>query len=827
MDTKMNVDDIKISGMTCASCAKAVERAVKKLDSSVEANVNMATEKLSISYDKDKVKGEDIEKAIEKAGFGIVKEVENKEVIIPIGGMTCASCVKAVERAVKKIDGVKNIQVNLATEKASISYESGKVKLYEIKGAIEKAGFKVLEMESKQSIDEDKLRKEKEMNTLLVKFIISAIFAVPLFYIAMGTMIPAPIGPLPVPAIINPNTNPLNFALVQLFLTIPIIIAGNKFFSKGVKSMIAKAPTMDSLITIGSSAALIYSLYSLYLVANGDAMAVHHMYFESAGVIITLVLLGKYFESRAKGKTGEAIKKLMGLSPKTAIIIKNDKEIEIPIEEVEVGDIIVVKPGSKIPVDGTVIEGHTSVDESMLTGESMPVEKNVGSSVVGASINKNGTIRFKAEKVGSDTVISQIIKLVEDAQGSKAPIAKLADIIAGYFVPVVVVIAIVAGLAWFTAGKGTVFSLTVFIAVLVIACPCALGLATPTAIMVGTGKGAENGILIKGGEALETTHKINTIVFDKTGTITEGKPVVTDIITSGKITEEELLKVAASAEKSSEHPLGEAIVRDCEEKNLEFYKLDKFMAIPGHGIEVVINGSDILLGNKKLMNSKNIDLLDLEETSDRLASEGKTPMYIGINNKIAGIIAVADVVKENSAKAIKKLHDMGIDVAMITGDNKKTAAAIANQVGIDRVLAEVLPQDKSSEVKKLQEEGKFVAMVGDGINDAPALAQADIGIAIGSGTDVAMESADIVLMRSDLLDVPTAIRLSKSTMTNIKENLFWAFGYNVIGIPVAAGVLYLFGGPLLNPVIAALAMAFSSTSVLLNALRLKRFKVDK
>ena len=827
MDTKMNVDDIKISGMTCASCAKAVERAVKKLDSSVEANVNMATEKLSISYDKDKVKDEDIEKAIEKAGFGVIKEAENKEVIIPIGGMTCASCVKAVERAVKKIDGVENVQVNLATEKASISYKAEKVKLYEIKGAIEKAGFKVLEVEKKQSVDEDKLRKEKEMNTLLVKFIISAIFAVPLFYIAMGTMIPAPIGPLPVPEIINPNVNPLNFALVQLFLTIPIIIAGNKFFSKGVKSMVAKAPTMDSLITIGSSAALIYSLYSLYLVANGDAMAVHHMYFESAGVIITLVLLGKYFESRAKGKTGEAIKKLMGLSPKTAIIIKNDKEIEIPIEEVEVGDIIIVKPGSKIPVDGIVIEGHTSVDESMLTGESIPVEKNVGSSVVGASINKNGTIRFRAEKVGSDTAISQIIKLVEDAQGSKAPIAKLADIIAGYFVPVVVVIAIVSGLAWFIAGKGTVFSLTVFIAVLVIACPCALGLATPTAIMVGTGKGAENGILIKGGEALETTHKINTIVFDKTGTITEGKPVVTDIITYGEITEEELIKVAASAEKSSEHPLGEAIVRDCEEKNLEFYKLDKFMAIPGHGIEVVINGSDILLGNKKLMNSKNIDLVDLEETSDRLASEGKTPMYIGINNKIAGIIAVADVVKENSAKAIKKLHDMGIEVAMITGDNKKTAAAIANQVGIDRVLAEVLPQDKSSEVKKLQEEGKFVAMVGDGINDAPSLAQADIGIAIGSGTDVAMESADIVLMRSDLLDVPTAIRLSKSTMTNIKENLFWAFGYNVIGIPVAAGVLYLFGGPLLNPVIAALAMAFSSTSVLLNALRLKRFKVEK
>ena len=827
MDTKMNVDDIKISGMTCASCVKAVERAVKKLDTSVVASVNIATEKLSISYDEDKVKSEDIEKAIEKAGFGIVKEVENKEVIIPIGGMTCASCVKAVERAVKKLDGVESVQVNLATEKATISYEVGKVKMYEIKNAIEKAGFKVLEIEKKQSVDEDKLRKEKEMKTLLTKFIVSAIFAIPLFYIAMGHMIPKPIGPLPLPKIINPDINPLNFALTQLFLTIPIVIAGNKFFSKGVKSMIAKAPTMDSLITIGSSAALIYSLYSLYLITQGDTMAVHHMYFESAGVIITLVLLGKYFESRAKGKTGEAIKKLMGLSPKTAIIVKDDKEIEIPIEEVEVGDIIIVKPGSKIPVDGTVIEGHTSVDESMLTGESIPVEKNIGSSVVGASINKNGTIKFKAEKVGSDTAISQIIKLVEDAQGSKAPIAKLADIIAGYFVPVVVVIAIVAGLAWFISGKDVVFSLTVFIAVLVIACPCALGLATPTAIMVGTGKGAENGILIKGGEALETTHKINTIVFDKTGTITEGKPVVTDIITANNITEDELLKIAASAEKSSEHPLGEAIVRKCEEKNLGFYKVDKFMAIPGYGIEVIIENKDVLLGNIKLMKDKSIDIENLDIESDKLACEGKTPMYIAINNKIAGIIAVADILKENSAKAIKKLHEMGIEVAMITGDNKKTAQAIASQVGIDRVLAEVLPQDKSSEVKKLQEEGKFVAMVGDGINDAPALAQADIGIAIGSGTDVAMESADIVLMRSDLLDVPIAIRLSKSTMTNIKENLFWAFGYNVIGIPIAAGVLYLFGGPLLNPVIAALAMAFSSTSVLLNALRLKRFKVEK
>ena len=827
MEDNITKDNIKISGMSCASCAKAIERAVKKLDTDIDASVNLTTEKLSISYNSEKVNLKDIESAINKAGFGVVKEEIAKEVVIPIGGMTCASCSKAVERAIKKLDGIKKVDVNLATEKATISYIPSKIKLYEIKEVINKIGFKVLEMDNKKAVDKDKLRKEKEMKTLFTKFIISSVFAIPLFYIAMGQMIGGPIGPLPIPDIINPNINPLNFGLVQLFLTIPIVIAGNKFYSKGIKSIIAKAPTMDSLITIGTSAALIYSLYSLYLVINGDTSHVHHMYFESAGVIITLVLLGKYFEARAKGKTGEAIKKLMGLSPKTAIIIKNDREIEIPLEEVEVGDIILVKPGSKIPVDGTVIEGYTSVDESMLSGESIPVEKSPGSQVVGASINKNGSIKFKADKVGSDTVISQIIKLVEDAQGSKAPIAKLADIISGHFVPVVVTIAIISGLAWYIAGKGTVFALTVFIAVLVIACPCALGLATPTAIMVGTGKGAENGILIKGGEALETTHKINTIVFDKTGTITEGKPVVTDIIIVNDMDENEVLKIAASGEKSSEHPLGEAIVKECEKRKLGFYKVDKFESIPGHGIEVEINNKTILLGNKKLMNDRNINIINIESKSDLLAREGKTPMYISMENEIVGIIAVADIVKENSLRAIEKLHEMGIEVAMITGDNKKTAQAIASQVKIDRILAEVLPQDKSREVKKLQEEGKFVAMVGDGINDAPALAQADIGIAIGSGTDIAMESADIVLMRSDLMDVLNAIKLSKSTMTNIKENLFWAFGYNVIGIPVAAGILYLFGGPLLNPVIAALAMAFSSTSVLLNALRLKRFKVEK
>ena len=827
MSNYLKKDTMKITGMTCASCAKAVERAVKKIDDNIEANVNIATEKLSVSYDESKVTSQDIQRAIEKAGYGVLEEINLNQTIIPISGMTCASCAKAVERSVGKLDGVQTVDVNFATEKASISYIPEKVKLSEIKEAIKKAGYEPRDAENKNGVDEANIRNEKEVKSLWIKFIVSAVFAVPLFYIAMGQMIKEPFGPLPLPQIINPDINPLNFGLIQLFLTIPIVIAGYKFYTIGTKAILSKSPNMDSLIAIGTGAALSYSLYSLYLTFNGDMMAIHNMYFESAGVIITLVLLGKFLESVAKGKTSEAIKKLMGLSPKTAIIIKDNKEIEIPIEEVEVGDVIVVKPGSKIPVDGIVVEGHTSVDESMLTGESIPVEKSVGSHVVGASINKNGTIKFKAEKVGSDTAISQIIKLVEDAQGSKAPIAKLADVISGYFVPIVFAIAVIVSIAWFISGKDIEFALSIFIAVLVIACPCALGLATPTAIMVGTGKGAENGILIKGGEALESTHKINTIVFDKTGTITEGKPVVTDIITDGDINKDELLKIAASAEKGSEHPLGEAIVKEGEKKNLGLYNIDKFVAIPGHGIEVEIESKGILLGNKKLMQDRKIALRKLEEISDKLAAEGKTPMYIAINNKIAGIIAVADIVKESSAKAIMKLHDMGIEVAMITGDNKKTADAIARQVGIDKVLAEVLPQDKSSEVKKLQSEGRFVAMVGDGINDAPALAQADIGMAIGSGTDVAMESADIVLMKSDLMDVPTAIKLSRSTMRNIKENLFWAFAYNVIGIPIAAGVLYLFGGPLLNPVIAALAMAFSSTSVLLNALRLKRFKADK
>jgi P-type Cu+ transporter len=592
----------------------------------------------------------------------------------------------------------------------------------------------------------------------------------------------------------------------------------------GFKALIQRSPNMDSLIAIGTSAAILYSLYSTYQIAVGNFGAVQGLYFETAGVIITLILLGKSLEAVSKGKTSEAIKKLMGLAPKTAIVIHDGKEIGTPIDEVEIGDVILVKPGEKISVDGVVLEGHTAIDESMLTGESMPVDKKDGDKVFAASINKNGSIRFKATKVGGDTALALIIKLVEDAQGSKAPIAQMADIVSGYFVPIVCLIAVLAFAAWLISGQTLVFSLTIFISVLVIACPCALGLATPTAIMVGTGKGAEYGILIKGGEALETTHKIGTIVFDKTGTITEGKPEVTDIITAPGITREKLLQIAASAEKGSEHPLGEAIVRGAEKEKLEFIKTDNFEAIPGFGIKVEIEGIHTLIGNRKLMDERNISLKSLADQSDSLATEGKTPMYIAMDNKISGIIAVADVVKKSSAKAIKKLQSMGIEVAMITGDNPKTAEAIAKQVGIDRVLAEVLPQDKSNEVKKLQAEGKKVAMVGDGINDAPALAQADIGIAIGSGTDVAMESADIVLMKSDLMDVPTAIHLSKSTIRNIKQNLFWAFGYNVAGIPIAAGILHLFGGPLLNPILAAAAMSLSSVSVLTNALRLKRFK---
>ncbi|HHV98751.1 MAG TPA: heavy metal translocating P-type ATPase [Clostridiaceae bacterium] len=816
----MKKDTLKISGMTCASCANAVERSVRKIEGVINAGVNFATEKLSVEYDESKTNVEDIKAAVKKAGYDVVEEKNEtiKEITVPIAGMTCAACSRAVEKAIAKLPGVSSVSVNFATEKARVVYDSSTVRMSQIKDAVLKAGYKVLEIAAEKQADREKEHRMKEMTSLWRKFLLSAIFTVPLFYISMGHMIG-----LPLPDFISPHMNSFNFALVQLLLVLPVVAAGYRFYTVGFGKLLRREPNMDSLIAVGTSAALIYGIYAVIQIFNGNTEYASDLYFESAGVIITLILLGKYLEAVSKGKTSEAIKKLMGLTPKTATIIHDGKEMTIPIDEVEVGDIILVKPGERIPVDGEVIEGRTSVDESMLTGESIPVEKNPGDTVIGASINKNGTIKFRASKVGKDTVLAQIIKLVEDAQGSKAPIAKAADVIAGYFVPIVMAIALISGLAWYISGKSVVFSLTIFISVLVIACPCALGLATPTAIMVGTGKGAEHGVLIKSGEALETAHSINTVVLDKTGTITEGKPVVTDIITAGGISEAELLQLSASAEKGSEHPLGEAIVNRANEKGIDILESESFEAIPGQGIQVAIQGKELLLGNKKLMDERKVDIT-LQEEADKLAQEGKTPMFIAMDGRIAGIIAVADVVKPGSKKAIKTLHDMGIEVAMLTGDNRRTAEAIAKQIGVDRVLAEVLPQDKAEEVKKLQQEGKKVAMVGDGINDAPALAQADIGIAIGSGTDIAMESADIVLMRSDLMDVPTSILLSRKTIRNIRQNLFWAFAYNTLGIPVAAGVLHIFGGPLLNPMIAAAAMAFSSVSVVTNALRLRKFK---
>ena len=733
-----------------------------------------------------------------------------------VTGMTCAACSSRVERVLSKMEGVTKAEVNLATEDLHIDYDDSKLKIQDIIGKIEKAGYGAYEVKEDTKIDDTD--KEDAINSLKKRFVLSLVFAVPLLYISMGHMMGAPL-----PSIIDPMKNAMNFALIQLILVIPVMIVGRKFFIGGFKNIVHLSPNMDSLIAIGTSAAFLYGIYAIVKIAGGDTHFSMDLYFESGATILTLITLGKYLEAKTKGKTSEAIKKLMGLAPKKATIIVDGVEKVISIDEVKVGDVILVKPGEKLPVDGEIVEGTTTIDESMRTGESIPIDKNIGDKVFGASINKFGMFKYKATKVGKDTALAQIIKLVEQAQGSKAPIAKMADIISGYFVPTVITLAVISSIVWAISGKGLEFSLTIFIAVLVIACPCALGLATPTAIMVGTGKGAENGILIKSGVALEGAHKINTVVFDKTGTITEGKPKVTDIITKG-LSEDELLRYASSAEKGSEHPLGEAIVVAGVERGLELFEIESFKSVPGEGIVTLINDKNILIGNNKLMKNNNIDINSVENDVKLLASQGKTPMYMVIDGTLAGVIAVADTLKANSKKAVEALHKLGIEVVMLTGDNEKTAQAIAKEVGIDKVVSDVLPGDKANEVKRLQDEGKNVAMVGDGINDAPALAMANIGIAIGSGTDVAIESADIVLMRSDILDVVGAIQLSKATIKNIKENLGWAFGYNTLGIPVAMGILYAFGGPLLNPMIAAFAMSFSSVSVLLNALRLKRFK---
>ena len=786
----MSIKEItfRIDGMHCAACAMGSEKALKKLDGVEEANVNIATEKAFVKYNSEVVGIEDFANAIKAKGF------------IPV-----------IDKA--DIEEI-NANENEVTKKSELDTEN----------EIESSGFIA------QTDEERRLSKEKEIHNMFIKFVITMCLAIPLFYVAMGPMIPSPLGPWPLPDIISPDTHLLNYALIQIVLVVPIMIIGKNFYINGTKAILSGSPNMDTLVALGTAASFVYSLYTTFQIANGTVGHAHHhqLYFESAGIIIALVSLGKYFETKSKGKTSEAIKKLIGLQPNTAIIETENGEKEVHIDNIKKGDIVIVKPGEKIPSDGTIIYGETYIDESMITGESVPVSKKIGDTVTGASLNKNGFVKIKIEKTGENTVLSQIIKLVEDAQARKAPIAKLADTVAGYFVPTVITIAIISALLWhFIGGKDIVFCLTIFVSVLVIACPCALGLATPTAIMAGTGKGAENGILIKGGDSLESAYKIDTVVFDKTGTITEGKPEVTDVIilNESKIEKEEIISFVASAEKISEHPLGESIVRYAENKNIKLKNVDKFENVVGKGIKSEIDNNIVIIGNKKIICDEKIDLNDYDDKVEALSKKGKTPIYVAINSKLEAIIGVADVVKESSKEAIEKLHEMNIKTVMLTGDNEKTAEAIAKNVGIDTVVSDVLPEEKAKAIENLQKEGKFVAMVGDGINDAPALAKADIGIAIGNGTDIAIESADVVLMRNSILDVPKAIRLSRETIKNIKQNLFWAFGYNTIGIPIAAGVLYIFGGPLLNPMIGAAAMSLSSVSVVSNALRLKTIKL--
>lgn len=748
--------------------------------------------------------------------------INTRDIDFYVKGMSCAACSKAAQRSLSKTPGVVDANVNIATEKASVSYDPSVCSIEDMKKSIEKAGFKLLTNEEAE--------KNSGENTSMANFLVAIVFSVILFTVSMGPMLG-----LNLPIVICPHHNPLNHAILQLVLVIPVMIAGRKFYTNGYSSLFRRNPNMDSLVAVSTTAAFLFSVYNTVKMANDPVFVIMIMnsgqhlplYFESCAMIIALIMLGKYLETRSKNKTSQAIKSLMELQAKTAIIEIDGQEKEVPMEDVRVGDIVIVKPGSKIPVDGRVIDGSSSVDESMLTGESIPVEKSIGDTVTGASINKNGYIKFVAQRVGKDTSLSQIIRLVEDAQSKKAPIANLADKVSGIFVPVVMTIAAVSGLAWYFIGHETFqFSLTIFISVLVIACPCALGLATPTAIMVGTGRGAENGILIKGGDSLESSHKISTVAFDKTGTITYGKPIVTDItILDKSYTDVDIIKIAASLESKSEHPLADAINEKSKDMGIIIEPMDQFESITGMGVKAYYMSKSVLLGNIKLMTKEGIDVEQgLLEDSIKFENQGKTPMFISIDKQIVAIIYVSDTIKDTSKRAVELLHSMGIKVAMITGDNKNTAHAIAKKVGIDRVYAQVLPSEKSKVIEELQKSGELVAMVGDGINDAPALAVSNVGIAIGNGTDVAIESADIVLMKNDPSDVANAIKLSRETIKNIKQNLAWAFIYNIIGIPFAAGIVHIFGGPLLNPMIAAAAMSLSSVSVVTNALRLRKFK---
>lgn len=819
----------QVGGMDCVACAQSIERVLGRQAGVDSAVVNYGNNKLYINYDETLVSEEFIQEKVTKLGFSLEEDALSQEDStdeltrkkqFTVQGMDCVACAQSIERVLGKKAGVESAVVNYASGKLYLEYNPAQIKTDEVETAVSKLGFELKE-------DTGEKVEEIEVNPYRQRLIISMIFTIPLLIIAMGPMIG-----MPLPTIISPDLNPLNFVLLQLALTLPVVFMGRRFYSSGFANLFRGNPNMDTLIALGTSAAFVFSLYQLFLIWNGNEHAIHSIYFESAATILALITLGKFLENISKGRTSQAIKKLMNLRPDQATIMRDGQEVIVPVDDLVKGDVILLKPGSSAPADGVVIEGSNYMDEAMLTGESIPVSKEKGDQIFTASTSSGGTIRYKATKVGNETALSAIIRLVEDAQATKAPIARLADIISGYFVPVVIVIAVLSGLFWLARGEGAAFALTILVSVLVIACPCALGLATPTAIMVGTGKGAENGILIKSGEALEQAHKINAVVLDKTGTLTQGKPVVTDLYTKhDSITESDLLVAAASLEANSEHPLGKAMIEAAREKNLPLKATTEFKTLTGMGIKAQINGEEWAIGNARLMTTLAIGLdQDFKEKAELLAEAGKTPMFVVKAQQVVGIVAVADTIKPTSKDAVSLLKEMGIRTIMLTGDNKRTAQAIAAELGIDEVVAEVMPEDKIRKIEELKEQGYITGMVGDGINDAPALALAHVGIAIGSGTDVAMESADIVLMHDDIMDVPTAIDLSRKTIRNIKQNLFWAFIYNVVGIPLAMGVLYLIFNNqslLLNPMFAAFAMSMSSVSVLTNALRLRSYKAPQ
>ncbi|KAA3616829.1 MAG: heavy metal translocating P-type ATPase [Calditrichaeota bacterium] len=817
--------EIPIIGMDCASCALTIEKQVSKLNGIKNVSVNQATEKLFIEYSPDKVTLTDVIGSIKTAGY----ESGLARLSLGIGGMHCASCVTDIEAGLIKKAGVISANVNLGSESAEIKYIPSSIKIKDLKKEIEDQGYQVFDTSSHSSNkdsaeDENQKARLLEYKSLMRKFIFSGIIS--LFIMAFSY--PDLIG---LPEEFQHGGEWLRYTwMIMSILSLAVMFwAGSQFYSGAWSALKSRSANMHTLIATGITAAWLYSTTATFFPDVFPKAELADQFYDVIAVVVALVVLGMALEIRAKGKSSEAIKKLMGLQAKTARVVRNGKEQDVPVEEVVLDDIIIVRPGEKIPVDGIIIDGSSALDESMITGEAIPVAKKQGDEVIGATINKTGSFKFKATKVGKDTALAQIIDLVQQAQGSKAPIQRIVDKVSGYFVPAVMIIAILSFVAWYDFGPqpNLIYSLIVFVTVLIIACPCALGLATPISLMVGVGKGAENGILIRSGEALEMGQKLNTIVLDKTGTITEGKPKVTDVITENGFKIDEILMYTASVEKASEHPLGEAILHEAKKKSLSLKDPTDFIAIPGHGVQANVNRKKIALGNYKMMEKLNIDLSDLKTKSDHLAENGKTPMFIAINDEAAGIVAVADTVKPDSIDAIAKLKTMGLEVIMLTGDNKRTAEAIAREVNVDRVLSEVLPEEKALNVKKLQQEGKHVAMVGDGINDAPALAQAEIGFAIGSGADVAMEASDITLIKSSLKGVVTSIQLSKATMKNIRQNLFGAFFYNGLGIPVAAGILYPFFGLLLSPLIAGAAMAFSSVTVVTNANRLRRFSPQK